>query len=196
MSARGGERRELILQAAMRVLVRDGAHGFRMRAIAAEAGVGISHVQYYYKTLDVVIEAVMAHYLEGWDVLMADAPTDLAGALDFMLNCQLQHGDCQLLWELWAMSGRNQAAEAALRTFYASYTDRVCELVCHGFPDATPASIRARAVLIVALIEGLSILRGNGRETELAPHARQHVIDAVLALAALPLVSPPQTDER
>lgn len=197
MSTKGEDRRELILLAAMRVLVRDGAHGFRMRAIAAEAGVGISHVQYYYKTLDAVIEAVMARYLQDWDVLMAGAPANLAGALDFLLESQLENGDCQLLWELWAMSSRNAAADAALRTFYAGYTDRVCELVRHNFPDATCANAtRERAVLIVALIEGLSILRGNDREMELAPQARRHAITAVRALAVLPLPAQPSSRKR
>ncbi|WP_445989731.1 TetR/AcrR family transcriptional regulator [Chromobacterium haemolyticum] len=188
MSAKGEERREAILRAAMRVLIRDGGHGFRMRAIAAEAEVGISHVQYYFKNIDAVMEGAMVRYLEDWDELMLDAPASLAGALDFVLATQLQHGSCALLWELWALSSRNEAADAALKTFYAGYTDRVCMLLRREAPaDAPDSVVRERAVLIVALIEGLSILRGNGREQTLAPQAQRHAVDAVLALAALPL---------
>ncbi|WP_374422657.1 TetR/AcrR family transcriptional regulator [Chromobacterium sp.] len=188
MSAKGEERREAILRAAMRVLTRDGGQGFRMRAIAAEAGVGISHVQYYFKNIDAVMAGVMARYLEDWDELMLDAPASLAGALDFVLETQLRHGDCKLLWELWALSSRSEAADAALKTFYAGYTDRVCALLRREAPaDAPDSVLRERAVLIVALIEGLSILRGNGREQTLAPQAQRHAINAALALAVLPL---------
>ena len=52
-SRRGSEqRRQDILDAAMRIVVRDGVRAVRHRAVAAEAGVPLSATTYYFKDFD------------------------------------------------------------------------------------------------------------------------------------------------
>ncbi|MGO4741591.1 TetR/AcrR family transcriptional regulator [Bosea sp. 2KB_26] len=190
MLDRGEERRNAIVQAALRVLVRDGAHGFRMRAIASEAGIGLSHVQYYFKKIDLVLAAVVESHLQEWDAVMKDAPSDLEGAVEFVLRKQKERDDCQLLWELWALSGRDATANDALVSFYTGYIDRVCALIKACLPhDYGDECIRSRATLIVALIEGWSVLRGNDREKRLAGNTADHLTSAIYALAALPIAN-------
>ena len=46
------QRRQLILDAAMRIVIRDGVRGVRHRAVAAEAGVPLSATTYYFKDID------------------------------------------------------------------------------------------------------------------------------------------------
>lgn len=188
MAERGEARREAILAAATMVLARDGAHGFRLRAVAAEAGLGLSHVQYYFTSLEALLSALVDRYLAGWDARLADTARDLHSAIDAVLDSQTQGEDCRLLWELWAMSSRDPAADAALTRFYAAYLDRVADLASAARPELAPQAARDCAVLIVALIEGLSILRGSGREAVLAPHAQAQLhtaIDAVILSFAL-----------
>lgn len=182
MAERGEARREAILAAATTVLARDGAHGFRLRAVAAEAGLGLSHVQYYFASLEALLGALMDRYLADWDTRLAETAQDLPSAIDAVLDSQSQGEDCRLLWELWAMSSRDPAADAALTRFYAAYLDRVAHLASAARPDLAPQAARDCAVLIVALIEGLSILRGADREAVLAPRARTQVHAAVASL--------------
>lgn len=182
MAERGEARRETILAAATTVLARDGAHGFRLRAIAAEARLGLSHVQYYFTNLDALLSALVDRYLVDWDARLGKTARDLPSAIDAVLDSQTQGEDCRLLWELWAMSSRDLAADAALTRFYAAYLDRVADLASAARPGLTPETARDCAVLIVALIEGLSILRGAGREAALAPRVRTQVHAAVEAL--------------
>lgn len=53
------QRRIAILQAALRVLVRDGVRGVRHRAVAAEAGVPLSATTYYFKDIhDLLADAL------------------------------------------------------------------------------------------------------------------------------------------
>ena len=187
MVPRGDDRRNAIIQAALRVLMREGAHGFRMRAIATEAGIGLSHVQYYFKTIDLMLAAVVETHLQEWDVVMQDAPADLCGAVDFLLRKQIERDECQLLWELWALSGRDAAANDALVAFYQGYIDRVCMLIEPLVPhDQRDLCLRPRAALIVALLEGASILRGNGREQRLSINIADHLAAAVRAIAISP----------
>lgn len=198
MADRGEARREAILAAATAVLARDGAHGFRLRAIAAEAGLGLSHVQYYFGSLEALLGALVDRYLAGWDARLGDVARDLSSAIDAVLDSQTQDESCRLLWELWAMSSRDPAADAALTRFYAAYLDRVADLAAAARPDLSPEMARDCAALIVALIEGLSILRGSGREAALAPHARGQVhaaIDALIVSMASENRSAPESQE-
>ena len=94
--------------------------------------------------------------------------------------------DADLLSALLAFEPRidvaRLAADAALTRFYAAYLDRVAHLASAVRPDLAPQAARDCAVLIVALIEGLSILRGADREAVLAPRARTQVHAAVASL--------------
>ena len=62
MSLRGDEQRETILAATCAVICRDGIDGVRSSAIAAEAGLTVPLLHYYFPTLD---ELVLAAYQ--WD---------------------------------------------------------------------------------------------------------------------------------
>ena len=179
---RGEARRDAILEAATTLLARDGAHGFRLRAIAAEAGLRLSHVQYYFASLDDLLAALVDRYLAGWDSQLAETDPDLSSVIDAVLDGHTGSGDCRLLWELWAMSSRDPAANTALTRFYASYLERVASLALRAHPDLSPAAARDSAALIVSLMEGLSIVRGVGREATLAPNARAQVGAAVGAI--------------
>lgn len=59
MATKGEVRRERVLEAALQVLAQQGAHGFRMRAVASAADLSLSHVQYYFPSLDSLLAAVV-----------------------------------------------------------------------------------------------------------------------------------------
>lgn len=59
------QRRLAILQAALRVVVRDGVRGVRHRAVAAEAGVPLSATTYYFKDIhDLITDAFILYAKE------------------------------------------------------------------------------------------------------------------------------------
>lgn len=71
-SRQGSEqRRQDILDAAMRIVVRDGLRGVRHRAVAAEAGVPLSATTYYFKDIDDLLSDTFAHYVERSAAFMA-----------------------------------------------------------------------------------------------------------------------------
>ena len=64
-SRQGSEqRRQQILDAAMRIIVRDGVRGVRHRAVAAEAGVPLSATTYYFKDIEDLLTDTFAQYVE------------------------------------------------------------------------------------------------------------------------------------
>ncbi|NIE74443.1 TetR family transcriptional regulator [Pantoea sp. Tr-811] len=65
------QRRQLILDAAMRIIVRDGVRGVRHRAVAAEAGVPLSATTYYFKDIEDLLTDTFAQYVERSAAYMA-----------------------------------------------------------------------------------------------------------------------------
>ncbi|MCY1436744.1 HTH-type transcriptional regulator AcrR [compost metagenome] len=58
------QRRQAILDAAMRIIVRDGVRAVRHRAVAAEAGVPLSATTYYFKDIQDLITDTFAQFVE------------------------------------------------------------------------------------------------------------------------------------
>jgi hypothetical protein len=67
----------------------------------------------------------------------------------------------RLFYDRWAMAAREPAIAAELRTFYARYTAAVARLLRQTAPELSRAEARARAELLVALLEGLSLFRSG-----------------------------------
>lgn len=58
------QRRRLILEAALRIVVREGVRGIRHRAIAKEAGVPLAATTYYFKDIEELINDTFTLYAE------------------------------------------------------------------------------------------------------------------------------------
>lgn len=100
-SRQGSEqRRQAILDAAMRIIVRDGVRAVRHRAVAAEAAVPLSATTYYFKDIDDLITDTFAQFVEHSAAYMArfwnstqDVLQELVGALDGSVEARRQVAD-------------------------------------------------------------------------------------------------------
>ncbi|TFF42938.1 TetR/AcrR family transcriptional regulator [Pseudomonas sp. RIT623] len=79
------QRRQQILDAAMRIVVRDGVRGVRHRAVAAEAGVPLSATTYYFKDIQDLLADTFAQYVERSAAYMAKLWTNTEGVLRQLL---------------------------------------------------------------------------------------------------------------
>ncbi|MBJ9976053.1 TetR family transcriptional regulator [Pseudomonas sp. S75] len=85
-SRQGSEqRRQQILDAAMRIVVRDGVRGVRHRAVAAEAGVPLSATTYYFKDIEDLLADAFAQYVERSAAYMAKLWSNTEGVLRALL---------------------------------------------------------------------------------------------------------------
>jgi DNA-binding transcriptional regulator YbjK len=85
-SRQGSEqRRQDILDAAMRIVVRDGVRAVRHRAVAAEAGVPLSATTYYFKDIDDLLTDTFAQYVERSAAYMANLWVNNEGLLREMV---------------------------------------------------------------------------------------------------------------
>ncbi|WP_252091813.1 TetR family transcriptional regulator [Pseudomonas sp. MWU13-3659] len=79
------QRRQQILDAAMRIVVRDGVRGVRHRAVATEAGVPLSATTYYFKDIQDLLADTFAQYVERSAAYMAKLWTNTEGVLRQLL---------------------------------------------------------------------------------------------------------------
>ena len=85
-SRQGSEqRRQDILDAAMRIVVREGVRAVRHRAVAAEAGVPLSATTYYFKDIDDLLTDTFAQYVERSAAFMAKLWVNNEGLLREMV---------------------------------------------------------------------------------------------------------------
>ncbi|MGI5140888.1 MULTISPECIES: TetR/AcrR family transcriptional regulator [unclassified Streptomyces] len=147
------ERRQRIIDAAIRVVARNGIAGLSHRSVAAEADVPLGSTTYHFKTLDELMVAALRQTNEGFAKVLAtsgledgegDLAADLARALGEWLG-----GDrtgVELEYELYLAALRRPA----LRPVAAEWTEETAERLARRTDPVT-----ARALL--ALMDGICL---------------------------------------
>lgn len=189
LSNRGASKHQDILAAARHVLVAEGYAALTMRRIAREAGLRLSHVQYYFPSPNLIIKAVLEDHLRKAQlrVMSADGNGGASAALAAVLKDQKSKASCRIFWELWALTGRENDFGDLMTDFHAEYARTVALFVKELNPVLENEQVQVRAVLIAALIEGLSLFRGHGRKAPVRNSALDSAImGAIQAIACAP----------
>ncbi|MEO1747043.1 MAG: TetR/AcrR family transcriptional regulator [Pseudomonadota bacterium] len=160
---KGRETLKSILRTTIRLIVEGGFSDFSMRKVAAELGIKISAVQYYFSTREDLLRALGKFVLYWYDlkqqeVIQRDYPTPLArleAYIDFSLDrVQQQSGYYILLGE--AQTGSAIFA-ASFQEIYALDIKVLSDLLRPLLPEASSTQIKQRAAFISASIDGLEI---------------------------------------
>lgn len=183
LTSRGVQRREELLDAAQRVMTADTS----MRAIAAEAGVRLGHLQHYFPSRADLVQAVLERTLQRALQRLEEGTGD--SAPDQLVTMLLaEHDDSALVRlyvEIWALAARDESISAVVRGFYERYVDHVSAFIGWTRADLPPGQCRARAATFVSLLEGAALMR-SGIAGNRSPAA-----DAVLVSTALALLDAP-----
>lgn len=159
------ERRQRIVDAALRVVGARGIEGLSHRTVAAEADVPLGSTTYHFASLDELLVAALRQANEGFGRELresgapADPETDLAGELARHMGQWIagERTGVELEYELYLAALRRPA----LRPVAAEWTDVVAEVLSRRTDPVT-----ARA--LVALMDGicLQVLLTNGTYDE------------------------------
>lgn len=143
------ERRQRIIEAAIRVVGAKGIAGLSHRSVAAEADVPLGSTTYHFATLDELLVAALRQANEAYAPALAPrAGEDLAGALARLLGELLtaDRGRAELEYELYLEALRRPA----LRPVAAEWGESVAgALTDHTDP------VTARA--LVAVMDGITL---------------------------------------
>ncbi|WP_371646519.1 MULTISPECIES: TetR/AcrR family transcriptional regulator [unclassified Streptomyces] len=142
------QRRQRIIDAAIRVVGAKGIAGLSHRSVAAEADVPLGSTTYHFKTLDDLLIAALRQVNEGLAPLPDTDDPDLAGALARLLGTFLtaDRARAELEYELYLAALRRPA----LRPVAAEWTESVSAALARRVDPRT-----ARA--LVAVMDGISL---------------------------------------
>src|SRR5262245_60685533 len=183
-----GARVDAILQAACRVVVREGAHGLRMATVAAEAGVSKALVHYYFATRQELLRSAFA-YADRHLSAALDAELDGLGTgrerIERALLAGVEPGppfaEQRALWnQVWSGLADDDDLRPFVVQCYRAWIDRLTGLISAGQADA---SISA-AVDPTTAATRLAAL-GDGLDSMLYLGLVDHATAGALAAAAL-----------
>lgn len=171
---KGRERVEQILDAATELLVEEGYAQFTMRQLAERLGIRLSNLQYYFPSRAILIQKLLERFLDNymWEISQFSVNRNVTPqqrvieAIDYLLKDQKQEKSCKIFWELWALSARNCEVAGVMHHFYRAYIDILTEMLQDLKPEVPVRNTKQIAVLIVSMIEGLSLMRGFGKEDD------------------------------
>lgn len=167
---KGRERVEAILEAAIDLLVEGGQSQFTMNQLAKRLEIRISNLQYYFPSREVLIQQLLQQFLDAALNEMntiskteATPEQQLNLILDYVLKDQENERSCILFSELWALANRDEIIGNAMDDFYKSYCNQVSKLLRSINPEIPTRKMNRISALVVAMIEGLSLMRGHGK---------------------------------
>lgn len=158
-------KKRLILDAALELLIETGDAGLTMRKLAERTHMRLSNVQYYFKTRDDVLSAMVAHYFEecvaDLERLAQRSPAKTTRErIFFLVRSGLVHGReisdmCRAFREIWAISSRNDLINQCLMGYYRHFADVMVDFALQGETDA---AVREKLkALLIPYFEGYSI---------------------------------------
>jgi AcrR family transcriptional regulator len=184
MTPKGDARRKAILDAATAVLVEDGHAGLSLRAVAGRAEIRLSNLQYYYRTREGLVAALLDRQLtEALERLREPlATSDAEELVRRLLADQCDRSAVVLFTEVWALAGRDLEVGVAVRDFYLRYQGLVERTVTVFRPDLAPHEISSRSRVFICLLEGASMFRAG------VTAERDDESDRLLAATAIALL--------
>ena len=155
-------RREALVQAAYRRLAQAGFEGLRTRDVAAEAGVNIATLHYYFPTKEALIKGVVGHAMDRFRTTFAPGSKpgeQLAAQLQGVRRLAATEPELfVVMGELALRSGRDPAIEAIFKATIDTWHTTLRGLVRHaqkeGFADSR-LDPDAVAALVIATLNGL-----------------------------------------
>jgi AcrR family transcriptional regulator len=165
----GNDTAARIVLAARELLMTEGYAQFSMRNVAARAGLHLANVQYYYKTREDLVEALLddtgERYRSSYEELRAKAPTDrearFKAVVEFNLKDIATSETRRYFIQLWALlteiDGR---AGHLMNDLYAIDIQQLSDCIADLVPDTDAAEVRRRASILAAMIEGMVVVRG------------------------------------
>lgn len=172
--SKGHQTRELILHAALGIMVEEGYLAMTMRRVADASGMKLGNLTYHFPTREDLVremlEAVISAYEIEWERLFNDQeipPEErLAEYCGLILEDIRTKKTTRFFPELWALGSHDPFVFDRVQELYARARAPVIGLIAEMRQDLDQASIEDLAVFISCSMEGLTIFAGHEKPFE------------------------------
>ena len=157
---------EHILNCAMTILKESGDQGLTMRKVAETADMRLSNVQYYFKTKDLLLGALLAgfliEYAESMQLLSFPEQHDSKKKLSLLalhILTAIESSNCAVVFkEIWAIAERNNTIKKAVDEYY----EKLYAMLYEALKKSAPENCRGQqldnaVVILLPFIEGYCI---------------------------------------
>jgi AcrR family transcriptional regulator len=184
-SAKGANTIKQILAAARKVFETEGHAGLSLRRVAAEAGIAVGNVNYYFSSKSDLLEAMfkeaLAEYVEAHIEQFnadRDSPLDilLAVVTFYVRNSRQSY---PLFFQMWGYAGADAQGMAMIRDLYRPIGRFIYFLVRAANPDFEHAEARRAVLQIFSLEEGMKLFIGMGPDDDIAILAAEEDIKQI-----------------
>ncbi len=163
------ERRNRIMDAAMRVFARSGVHQARMDDVAREARMSKGALYWYFRSKEDLLKAILARMFEPDLQLMEELvrqrersaverlETMARKALDSLPQMRVTQA---LLYEFYALAARTGPLQTLIRDYYRRYYELLTELLAQGIEqgELRIQNPQRAAMALLAQFEGLFLI--------------------------------------
>ncbi len=158
----GEASRERILEAAERVLARDGYHALSTRRVAQECSISAGNLTYYFPTKNALIEALMEAIYDRYERRYSELAygdgqdsSDLADRISAMLRDAVDNEATGLFLELWVMARHDAFASQVVNKLYERSAHAIAEAMSKERPDFSNRELLKAAYFLATLIDGV-----------------------------------------
>ena len=171
---RGRDRVATILAAANDLFSNEGFAGLSLRRVADACGISLGNLTYYFSSKADLFESMIAHILREY----ADAgrsatefgkstpAAGLEGYLRFLFADCRKKDTQRFFYQFWAAASHDEFVSRARRRVYEEFQKNLCQICSRVNGKLSKGELEQRAVLIMALVEGLHVVLGNGERSE------------------------------
>lgn len=162
LSARGESRRASIIAVARTVLVERGLDDFVLRTIAAQVGITLGNLQYYFATRDDLLVAVIeTEFADDVEIIRANVghADDSRKALTEVARGLVEHwcAGGAVFSTLTVLSHHHERFRDLNRTIYRRFYDELAVLIRAAAPTANDEEVNLRTRLVTAVLDGIAI---------------------------------------
>lgn len=189
---RGTETVDLILKAALDVLIDEGASAFTLRRIAARCDMRVGNLSYHFARKEMLIHLLLDDMLDYYEGLLDQSvrkpgvspETQLTLMIEICLDDIQSKRTTHLFTELWALANHNEFVAERVTAFYANVHTQFASVIAPLNPPLSPADVDAVARFISASLEGTTVFAGHGRTwADRMPQMKALAIQSLVHLA-------------
>lgn len=166
--ARGQDGFEHILRSALSLLVNHGSAALTLRRIAAESGMNVGNLNYYFRSKEELIRellnAVISSYEESFDEIIHEPDASAAARLENLVMLILEDittkKTTRFFPELWAMANHDPFVHDRMNELYERARVSLNELIAEINPALPSDEREILALFISGSMEGLTVFAG------------------------------------
>jgi AcrR family transcriptional regulator len=170
-SSRGSKTVDMILRAAVDVLVEEGSAAFTLKRIAEKCDLQIGNVTRHFPRKELLVQLLLHEILASSEELLRrrvyvpNMPAE--EALTLVITGTMEgaraKGTTHLLTELWAMSNHSKFVSERMEALYQYVHILIGSFVKQLNPSLDEEEVEAVSIFINAAMEGATVLAGYGK---------------------------------